>query len=288
MAKKGTATKGLTVRDVMTADPVVATLPGRRTDVLRTLVAHKLTGLPVVGKDGGYAGFVARKHLFARPAEEQLAMLVVRAYPSVEPDTPLVDAAKRMNEGELHHLPVVSAGKVVGIVTPADLLGVVEGLDSDTAVEDVVRAPCVPVHEGTPVNVASDIMRLAKVFALPVLNDEGRLTGIITDRDVFNLSEVNGTAVMHDLGIATDEDAWTWEGLRNVMRLYYEEHKIDLPRRPVREFMVPKPVTVFRKTSVSEAAKIMGRHDFGQLPVVDSQDRLVAMLYELDVVAVLT
>ena len=48
-----------------------------------------------------------------------------------------------------------------------------------------------------------------------------------------------------------------------------------------------KPITVFEKTGAAEAAKMMMMEDFGQLPVIDMNDRLVAMLYELDVVATL-
>ena len=110
-------------------------------------------------------------------------------------------------------------------------------------------------------------------------------SGIITDRDIFNLSVVNGTTVMSDLGSGEDEDEWTWEGLRNIMKLYYEVSKITLPKIPVKEIMVKKPVTVFRKTPLNEAARIMRRNDFGQLPIRDTDDRLYAMVDELDVIS---
>lgn len=271
----------------MTPDPITARLPGTRTDVLRLLVRHKKTGLPVVGKDGTLAGFVARKHIFAKPEEEQLAMVMVRDYPSIDADASIRELARTLVRNDLHHLPVTSRGRLVGIVTPADLMDLIAARAADTPVEELVRTPCVAVHADTPLRVASEIMRLGKVFALPVLDDESHLVGIVTDRDMFNLSVINGKAAAHDLGLAADEDAWNWEGMRNVMRLYWEERKVNLPKVPVREVMVPKPVTVFRKTGASEAARLMGQFDFGQLPIVDARDGLYAMLYELDVVAVL-
>jgi len=279
--------KALTAKDLMTKSPIVAVLPGSRTEVLRLLVTHKLTGVPVVKRDGTLAGFVARKHIFAKPEEEQLAMIMVRDYPSVESTQDIKSVANTFIREDLHHLPVVHKGKLVGIITPADLLGYIGGLGLDKPVEEILRSPCVATHESTPLNIASEIMRLGKVFALPVLDGDGKLTGLVTDRDVFNLSVINGSVAIRDLGLAGDEDAWTWEGLRNVMRLYYEEKKINLPKIAVRDVMIRKPVTVFRKTGTSEAATLMYRYDFGQLPVVDSNDRLFAMLYELDVVAAL-
>lgn len=271
----------------MTRDPVTATVPGSRTEVLTLLVKHKLTGVPVVHRDGKLVGFVERKHLFSSPEEEQLALLMVKDYPSVDADSPITDLARLMLDLELRHVPVTSGNKLVGIVTPADLMGLVATMGMEKPVEELVRSPCVAVHELTPLNVASEIMRLGKVYALPVLDSSNRLVGILTDRDVFSLSNVNRKVAAHELGLAGDEDEWTWEGLRNVARLYYEEKKIGLPKVPVRDVMVKKPVTVFRITGASEAARLMHRYDFGQLPVVDSRDRPFAMLYELDVVQVL-
>ena len=293
MAKKAgregakAARKEVRVADLMTRNPVTAALPGTRTDVLKALVKHKLTGLPVVRKDGPLAGFVARKHIFAKPDEEQLAMIMVRDYPRISEDATLADLARLLVENEVNHLPVVRGEKLVGIVTPADLMDVIASMAVERPVESLVRLPCVAVHESTPLNVASEILRLGKVTALPVLDSDGRLTGIVTDRDIFNLTILNGKTAVHTLGLAEDEDAWTWEGLRNVMRLAWEEKKVNLPRIPVKDVMVAKPITVFRRSGASEAARLMGHHDFGQLPVVDTRDRLFAMLYELDVVAVL-
>ena len=279
--------KGLTVEDVMTKSPVVARLPGTRTEVLRLMVKHRITGVPITHRDGTLAGFVARKHIFAIPDEEQLTLIMKKDYPSIEPDQPLKVLTKMLLSLELRHLPVVKKGRVVGIVTPADLLRVVEETRSDTAVIDLVRSPCIPIHETTPLKAASEIMRIGKAFALPVLDDDGKLSGIITDRDIFNLSVVDGQTAIKDLGLGRKETV-DKEGLQNVMKLYYEESKIDLPKVMVKEVMIRKPATVFSRTGAGEAARLMRKHDYGQLPVRDENDRLLAMIYELDVVSVLT
>ena len=84
-----------------------------------------------------------------------------------------------------------------------------------------------------------------------------------------------------------EEEGWSWEGLRNVMRLWYEVSKIELPGVPIKEIMVRDPTTVFKKTAISEAARIMRKNDFGQLPVRDNKDRLLAMIYDHDIISVL-
>ncbi len=275
------------VKDLMTQKPVVAKLPGSREDVLRLLVKHKITGVPVTKKDGTFAGFVARKHLFAQPEEEQLVLLMRKDWPTVAPSSKAEDAVRLMVEEDVHFLPVIEKKKVVGIITPADVLIVVEKAELEIPIEELVSSPCIPIYELTPLNVALEIMKVAEVFALPVLGGDGMLSGIITDRDIFNKSHINEKVAVSDLGLAEDEDSWTWEGLRNIMKLYYEESRIHLPNISVKDVMVPDPVTVFEKTGVSEVAALLRRNDFNQIPIRDEDDRLAAMIYDLDVLSAL-
>jgi CBS domain-containing protein len=275
------------VAEVMTSNPIVAEVPGTRGEVLKLMVKNNLTGLPVVRRnDGSLAGIISRVDIFDKPDEDQLALLMNRETEVISPDEEVEVAARMFIERNIHHLPVVDGDRLVGIVTPTDLLEVVERGNFSTPVERI-QSPCVPVHQNSPLAVALVTFKVSKANALPVLDDEGRLVGILTDRDIFNKSYVNGKVAIADLGIGQDEDDWTWEGLRNVMKLWFEVSKIELPGVPVRDIMVRNPTTVFKKTTVSEAARIMRKNDFGQLPVRDSKDNLLAMIYDLDVISVL-
>ena len=277
------------VKEVMTENPIVAELPGTRTEVLKKLVKNNVTGLPVVKSDDGtLVGFVTRQDIFSKPEEEQLALVIKRDIPTIGPNASVKDAARLMVDRQLSHLPVIEKNKLVGILTPTDLLIVVEKDNPQITVEEIVRSPCIPIYQGAPLSVALATFRAAKVNALPVLDDDAKLVGIITDRDIFNQTIVDSSVVMSDLGISDDEDNWTWEGLRNVVKLWYEVSRVDLPKLGVKDIMIKNPMTVFRKTLVADAARIMRKQDFGQLPVRDSKDNLVAMVYDIDVVSTLT
>ncbi len=68
----------------MTKDAIVAALPGTRTEILRLLVKHRLTSVPVVRKDRSLAGVVTRHHIFSKPLKGQLAVVVDRrAHPFI-------------------------------------------------------------------------------------------------------------------------------------------------------------------------------------------------------------
>ncbi len=275
------------VGDVMTPNPIVAQVPGSRAEVLRTMVKHNLTGLPVVKRtDGSLAGIITRQDIFNKPDEDQLALLMQRDPPTIGTKDTVEKAASIFVKNNLHHLAVVDKNRLVGILTPTDLLSVLEKKNLKDPVENYIKSTCVPIYQEAPLAVALVSLKVSKTAALAVLDETGHLSGIITDRDLFNSSYVNGKAVVRDLKIGEDE--WTWEGLRNVVKLWYEVSKNELPGVPVREIMIKSPVTVFRKTTVSEAARIMRKNDFGQLPVRDSKDNLLAMIYDLDVISALS
>jgi CBS domain-containing protein len=85
------------VKDIMTENPIVAELPGTRTEVLKKLVKSNKTGMPVVKtSDGTLAGFVTRQDIFSKPEEEQLALVMKRDYPTISPKANVKDAAKVM------------------------------------------------------------------------------------------------------------------------------------------------------------------------------------------------
>jgi CBS domain-containing protein len=277
-----------TVGEVMTSNPIVAQVPGSRTDVLKTMVKNNLTGLPVVRRnDGTLAGIITRQDIFSKPDEDQAAMIMKRDPVTIGPKDPVELAARIFGDMKVRHLPVIENQKLVGIVTPTDLLSVVEKKGIESPIERIIRSACVPIYQEATLAVASVTLKVSKSSALPVLDDAGRLVGIISDRDIFNRSYVDGNVPLTELGLKEDQDEISMEGLKNVMKLWYELSKVELPGMPVKDIMVRDPVTVFKKTSISEAARIMRKNDFGQLPVRDTKDTLLAMIYDHDIISIL-
>ncbi|MGQ9583155.1 MAG: CBS domain-containing protein [Thermoplasmatota archaeon] len=280
--------KDAKVRDVMTESVVYAEAPGKKADALKLMVRHGISGLPVVRRGTmDLVGIVTRRDIFNHPHEEQLAMTMTRSPVVVEPETPLRAAVHKMEERRLRRLPVVKDGRLVGILTCMDILKVIDKMDIDAPIEPLLKGPCVPVYEGTPLPVVAAVFQLSGAYALPVLDARARIIGIVTDQDLYGISRVNSRRVMSSMGLGEDEDQWNYEGVRNLMRLYYEMSEQELPGIPVRKVMVRNPVTVTRKTSAGVAARKMREHNFRQLPVKDSQDRVQAMLFDMDLVQVL-
>jgi CBS domain-containing protein len=150
-----------------------------------------------------------------------------------------------------------------------------------------MRRDVVPLHRSMPANVALEIMELTHAKALPVLDDDARVAGIITDRDIYAQVRIDRKLVQSELGPEGDEDSWTRESLRNIMKLYYDIGKVEIPKTPIEKVMVKEPKTVQGKTSVSRAARLMHRGKFNQLPVLDTNMKLIGMVYDTDLIKVL-
>lgn len=275
------------VEELMTKDPIVAEVPGHRDDALRLLVQHSVSGVPVVkSKTRKLAGVVTRSDIFRQPEEEQLALLMSAQPFTIGPKEEVARAARVFWERRIHGLPVVQGDELVGVLSPSDILRVIAEASSKRTVEEFMQKGHVaPVHEDTPLTVTWEIMRICHQNALPVLDTEARLVGIVADSDLFKKSKVDDVVKKGAQALAEDEDVWTWDGFRAIMPLYLATSKVKIPKIAVKDIMVKEVQTVFQKTSASEAARKMRRYKVNQLPVIDTNDRLVGMITDLDLMA---
>lgn len=106
----------------------------------------------------------------------------------------LVDLAASMMDWErIRHVPVEDDdGRLVGLVSHRALLRMVArgqlAAGTEVAVADIMRADPVTVTPSTPTLTAMKLMRDRGVGALPVVDAEERLVGIITERDLIDVS----------------------------------------------------------------------------------------------------
>jgi IMP dehydrogenase len=103
---------------------------------------------------------------------------------TVGPDQTLGEVRAIMRRHDISGLPVVDAGRVVGIITNRDLRF---ERDSSRLVREVMSRDLVTVAPGADPEVAKDLMQHHKIEKLLVVDNAGRLRGLITIRDVENL-----------------------------------------------------------------------------------------------------
>ncbi len=158
------------VRDVMTAEPPSVTEDASFKDIVRTLVRHRVSALPVVDREGLVVGVVSEEDLLhkeeftgdddyspplrarlrarlsgvgphagssaAKAAANRADQLMSHPAITVFPDTPVTQAARTMERHGVKQLPVVTDGnRLAGMVTRRDLLMVFLRDDDDLAKE---------------------------------------------------------------------------------------------------------------------------------------------------------
>jgi IMP dehydrogenase len=102
-------------------------------------------------------------------------------------DATIGDALKLMKENKIGGIPIVDAGnKLVGILTNRDLRF---ETDKRRKVQEVMtRENLIVAPEGTDLKKAAKILRSYKIEKLPVVKKDNTLVGLITYRDILQLS----------------------------------------------------------------------------------------------------
>jgi len=125
---------------------------------------------------------------------------------------------------------------------------------ADVRVEDVMSSPPITVGEDATVYQAAVIMAENNIGSLIVVDENGSLLGIVTERDI----------------------------VRKVVAKAADPRKVR-----VGEIMSRNPYYVTSDDSIVRAAEIMGEHGIGHLPVLDPQSlRVVGMISKRDIVSI--
>ena len=94
-----------------------------------------------------------------------------------------------MQEKDLHHLPVVDEkNEVVGILTRRDLqIAAQHFREAPVEVSDVMHTQVVTISPDEPLLEAARQMIDKRIGGLPVLDDNGKMVGILTETDLLRV-----------------------------------------------------------------------------------------------------
>lgn len=117
------------IRDVMSTDVHSCTPGTTARDALALMYTHDIGALPVVDDSGGAVGMITDRDLAmaccvrdVAPTAIRVDEITTRNVWSVKPDDAVEEAELVMEERQVRRLPVLDGGRVVGIVSLADLV----------------------------------------------------------------------------------------------------------------------------------------------------------------------
>ncbi|GAB4518886.1 MAG: hypothetical protein Tsb0020_37400 [Haliangiales bacterium] len=234
--------------------------------------------LPIVDDHHRLVGLVSHRDLLAAHISSMTALsaadrselqlsvpvdrIMVHDVWSVRPQTPAHDAAQLLLDNRFGCAPVLDdTRQVIGIITGADFLDhIIKHLESHNArlaVRELMRPDPVTLSVEQRLSEAEALMMSRHVRHLPVVDEGGALTGIVTHRDLL---------------------AARYSSLSQAPKFPADAHVSDIMNVDV--------WTVSPDTLASKAAHQLRDHAFGCLPVT-ADGKLVGVVTESDFLALL-
>ena len=127
-----------------------------------------------------------------------------------------------------------------------------------------------------------ETMRTQRISGAPVIDEQRRVIGIISEADIMKLTASVPFPVIDPLNPFPVFSITTY--LREVKRI--PEEITALFEGEVKDAMTRKPVTISPDASLAAAARLMHKHDFNRLPVVDADGKLIGIVARDDIIRV--
>ncbi len=111
----------ISAKDVMNREVISFREDTAIDEVAQTLTDRKITGAPVLGADGEVVGIVSEVDVFSRKGDTAKDIMSPNVI-SITEDTTIVEAAALLAGERIRRLPVLSKGKMVGLLSRSDVL----------------------------------------------------------------------------------------------------------------------------------------------------------------------
>ena len=111
---------------------------------------------------------------------------------SVQTGTPVVEAARIMRDEDVGVVPIVDGERLVAVVTDRDITirVVAEGRDpQSTPVDEIASKDLATVDPQQDLDEALRLMAKHQVRRLPVVEEDGRLVGVLAQADVARVGD---------------------------------------------------------------------------------------------------
>ncbi|WP_176428915.1 CBS domain-containing protein [Nodularia sp. NIES-3585] len=142
-------------------------------------------------------------------------------------------------------------------------------------VTDVMSRDPIVVRTETPLKEAIQILAEKRISGIPVVDDVGKLVGIISETDLM-WQETGVTPPAYIMFL----DSVIY--LQNPATYERELHKAL--GQTVGEVMSKNPITISPEKTVKEAAQLMHDRSVHRLPVIDSASQVVGILTRGDII----
>ncbi|XP_027112533.1 CBS domain-containing protein CBSX2, chloroplastic-like isoform X1 [Coffea eugenioides] len=129
----------------------------------------------------------------------------------------------------------------------------------------------------TTVEDALETLAKKRITGFPVVDDDWKLVGVVSDYDLLALDSISGRS-QADTNLFPAVDS-TWKTFSEIQKLLGKTNG-----KVVGDLMTPSPLVVQESTNLEEAARLLLETKYRRLPVVDADGKLVGIITRGDIV----
>ena len=111
----------MVAKDIMSQNIITVSPTAPVKNLAKILLQNRISGAPVVDKKGKILGVVSKADIVAKKGKQVKAIMSPKVI-AVDEETPVEEIASLMTHHNIKRVPVMRAGKLVGIVSRADIV----------------------------------------------------------------------------------------------------------------------------------------------------------------------
>jgi len=149
-------------------------------------------------------------------------------------------------------------------------------------IEDAMQKNVIAFKPNDQISDVAEILRKNKISGAPILDEDMKVVGIVSEGDIMRLLEVHSPEI--NLILPSPLDLIE---LPLRMKHEYDEIAEGLKKAAtvtVEEIMTKEVVTIKKDNNISEAAEIMDSKDIKRLPVVDNNGKIIGIVTRGDII----
>ncbi|KAL3651775.1 CBS domain-containing protein cbsx1, chloroplastic [Castilleja foliolosa] len=134
----------------------------------------------------------------------------------------------------------------------------------------------------TTVDEALETLVEKRITGFPVVDDDGKLVGVVSDYDLLALDAISGGAQQDANMFPVVDSTWkasSYETFNEIQKLLSKTNG-----RVVGDLMTPSPLAVRANTNLEDAVRLLLKTKYRRLPVVDGEGKLIGIITRGDIV----
>ncbi|MEA3487924.1 MAG: CBS domain-containing protein [Euryarchaeota archaeon] len=153
---------------------------------------------------------------------------------------------------------------------------------TNVKVKELMITEVIAVKPGDTIPHAAKTFRTNSISGAPVIDDQRKVIGVISEADIMNLT---AAIPFPDIDPLNPFPVFSMSSYMKKVKKIPDEIN-TLFEGYVKDVMSKNTVTVSPDDSISDAARLMRKHDFNRLPVVDSEGKLVGIIARGDIIGI--